>query len=85
MKEGPNGKPTKIAVNPSTFIQHEVNFMKNIFYDELTLVEEYPIFRISGGSHPKKRGNLEGRQNIAYEDSQDLNVTYKRILNHHFT
>ena len=51
MKEGLNGKPTKVATNLSSFIQYKVNFMENILYDELALAEEYPIVRIPEGSY----------------------------------
>ena len=85
MKEGLNRKPTKVAVDPSPFIQCKVNFVENVFYDESTLGEEYPISRILGGSHPKRIRNLEGRQNIAYEGTRDLNVAYKRIPDHYLT
>ena len=44
-----------------------------------------PISRIPGGSYPRRRRNLEGRQNIAYEGTWDLNVAYKRISDHHLT
>ena len=85
MKEGLNGKPTKVAANLSPFIQHKVNFVENILYDESTPTKEYPIVRIPGGSYPRRRRNLEGMQNIAYEGTRDLNVAYKRILNHYLT
>ena len=64
MKEGLNGKPTKVTANPSTFIQHKVNFVENIFYGESTPTGEYPIVRIPGhslisripgGSHPRRK------------------------------
>nr|POE57393.1 hypothetical protein CFP56_05993 [Quercus suber] len=93
MKEGLNGKSTKVTANPSPFIQHKVNFVENILYDELASDEEYPIvrilgapiLRIPGGSYPRRRRNLEGRQNFTYEGMQDLNVDYKRIPDHHLT
>ena len=44
-----------------------------------------PISRIPRGSYPKRRRNLEGKQNIAYEGTRDLNVAYKRISDHHLT
>ena len=79
------GSPKRLLPILSPFIKHEVNFEENIFYDESAPTEEYPIFRIPGGSHSKRRRNLEGRQNIAYEGSQDQNVAYKRIPDHHLT
>ena len=93
MKEGLNEKPTKVTVNLSHFIQHKVNFVENILYDESAPVEEYLIVRIlesshiwdPGGSYCRRRRNLEGKQNIAYEGTRDLNVAYKRISDHHLT
>ena len=93
MKEELNGKPTKVAANPSPFIQYKVNFVENILYDKSAPVEEHPIVRRPGapisriprGSYPRRRRNLEGRQNIAYEGTRDLNVAYKRIPDHHLT
>nr|POE60556.1 hypothetical protein CFP56_66074 [Quercus suber] len=51
MKEELNGKSAKVTANPSPFIQHKVNLVENILYDESASVGEYPIVRISGGSH----------------------------------
>ena len=85
MKEELNGKPIKVAANLSPFIQHIVNFVENILYDESALAEEYLIVRIPGGSYRRRRRNLEGKQNIAYEGTRDLNVAYKRISDHHLT
>ena len=58
MKDGLNRKSTKVIANPSVFIQHKVNFVENILYDESALADEYPIVRISGGSHPVDLGRL---------------------------
>jgi len=77
VKGGLNGKPTKVAANPSPFIQHKVNFVENMLYDKSAPAEEYPIvrspgapiYRISRDSCPRRRRNIEGRQNIAYEGS----------------
>ena len=93
MKEELNGKPIKVAANLSPFIQHIINFVENILYDESAPAEEYLIVRIPGGSHIWDPGgsyrrrirNLEGKQNIAYEGTRDLNVAYKRISDHHLT
>ena len=83
----------KVTANPSPFIQHKVNFVGNMLYDKSAPAEEYPIVwspgapisRIPRGSYPRRRKNIEERQNIAYEGTRDLNVAYKRIPDHHFT
>ena len=91
MKEGLNGKPIKVAANLSPFIQHII--VENILYDESAPAEEYLIVRIlrgshiwdPGGSYRRRRRNLEGKQNIAYEGTRDLNVAYKGISDHLLT
>ena len=55
MKQGLNGKPTKVTANLSHFIQHKVNFVENILYGESAPTEEYPIVRIPGGSYPRRK------------------------------
>ena len=58
MKEGLNGKSTKVIDNPSPFIQHKVNFVENILYDELAPAEECPIVRIPGAPISRIPGGL---------------------------